>query len=170
MNSHDPKEKMKMKSRRGVSEIVASLIMLIIVSTMGVMLYNLSMSNISSQQNSLISDTDFSKTVAQERFEIITAKGFNKNSESYLNVTFYNYGQIDVNIIDVYIKSSTGIVRVHTSDQNLPPPFTCFIKNNGKLNQSDFSYLIVNVPDISQITSCKIVSAEGVTNEIQVSL
>jgi flagellin-like protein len=154
-----------MKSRRGVSEIVASLIVLLIVSVLGVMLYNLSVNTMGSQQDALNFDTSLSKTIAQQRFEIITATRVVQNSQPYLNVTIYNYGQVDVKIVDFYLETSTGISHPQFS----PSPY--LISHNGNLLQSDISFFMVNISDIQQpITSCKIVSAEGVTNEIQVAL
>jgi hypothetical protein len=172
----------KIKSRRGVSEIVASLIVLLIVSVMGVMLYNLSLSTMGSQQDALTFNTNFSKTIAQQRFEIITVTKFEKDGGSYLNVTFYNYGPVEIKITDIYISNSTGIahyrlpVQANESGQ-LFTPSPNLITNNGKLLPSRISYIIVDVSKIlivdaskpHQITSCKIVSEEGVTNEIKVA-
>lgn len=156
-----------MKSRRAVSEIIASLIILLIVSIMGVILYNLSLSNLGTQQDALTFDTNLSKTMAQQRFEIIAATKFTQNNKSYLNVTFYNYGQVDVKITDVYLENSTGLIHPGFT----PSPY--LIKTKGELHQSDITYIIVDaskIHQISSITSCEIVSAEGVTNEIKVAL
>jgi hypothetical protein len=60
-----------MKTRKGVSEIVASMIVLVIVSVFGVMLYNISAGMITGKQNDLFSELKFESEKAQERFEII---------------------------------------------------------------------------------------------------
>jgi hypothetical protein len=145
-----------------VSEIVASLIILLIVSVMGVMLYNLSLGTMGSQQDALNFDTGHSKTIAQQRFEILTATKMTKNSQNYLNVTIYNYGPVDVRITDIYLETSAGL----NHPQFAPSPY--LVSHNGELHTSDITYIMVNISDIpQQITSCKIVSAEGVANEIQ---
>lgn len=92
-----------MRKNRGVSEIIASLVLLIIVSTLGVILYSTSLSNMSSQNNYLLSDISDQGKRAQEKF-VITS--ITKIPGDLLNVTFLNYGFIDIKITDVYVNNT----------------------------------------------------------------
>jgi flagellin-like protein len=164
-----------LKSRRGVSEIIASLIVLLIVSVMGVMLYNLSVNTMGSQQDALTFNTNLAKKATQQRFEVIDITRSTKNGLSNLNITFYNYGQVDVKITDIYLSNSTGIVHYRLPIQTgetgyLFTPSPELVANNGVIHPSQITYLVVDVTKISQITSCKLVSEEGVISDIKIKI
>jgi hypothetical protein len=94
-----------MKSRKALSEIIASMVILIIVSTLGVILYNLSLSTMNTQQENMLLDLGREEGIARERFEII---GVTRVRDTILlldnmAITYINYGEVDVRITDVYI-------------------------------------------------------------------
>lgn len=89
-----------MRTRRAVSEIIASMVVLIIVSSLGVMLYNISLSTFTSQQNDLLLDVALEEKIAQERFSIM---GATRTVDNKMVITYINYGNIDVRITDVYL-------------------------------------------------------------------
>jgi flagellin-like protein len=86
--------------KRGVSEVVASLIMLLIVSIMGTTLYSYSMSTFSLSWSSYQIQTIDREEQAQERFSIIAIWWDGGNQ---LNLTILNYGKIEFAIDSVYI-------------------------------------------------------------------
>jgi hypothetical protein len=86
--------------RRGVSEIVSSLIVLLIVSIMGVSLYNYSYALSWEKTQYYMDEVDFDIERAKEKIKIIS---FIKLPSNQLNVTYFNYGSIEVSVIAVYV-------------------------------------------------------------------
>ena len=89
--------------RQGVSEIVASLILILIVSTAGVVAYSYSLGAFSSSNSLLQLQTNQKEEQARERFSI-TAVWWNTTNQ--LNLTVLNYGKIDLTIDAVYINGT----------------------------------------------------------------
>ena len=92
---------------RGVSEVVASLILLLIVTTLGTFLYSYTLTTTGLQQRYLESQTRLETERAEERFRVVSVTWM---GGSKLNVTILNYGLIDIAIVDVYVNG----VRVST--------------------------------------------------------
>ena len=92
---------------RGVSEVVASLILLLIVTTLGTFLYSYTLTSTGLQQDYLRSQVELESERAGERFRIVSVLWLGGDR---LNVTILNYGLIDIAIVDVYIDG----VRVST--------------------------------------------------------
>jgi len=136
-----------MRKNRGVSEIIASLVLLVIVSTLGVIVYNVALSNMSSQKNYLVSDFSDQGKRAQEKF-VITS--ITKIPGGLLNVTFFNYGFIDIKITDVYVNNTKCIF-------NQEKPIT---------PTSELNYLTITYSETSQKTvNILIVSERGASVE-----
>lgn len=89
-----------LRDRRGVSELIASLTMLLIVSVAGTLLYSYSVSVLSSSWSSFYLLTHHRIERAQERFSIIAIWW---NTGSQLNLTILNYGKIELTIDAVYM-------------------------------------------------------------------
>ena len=87
--------------RRAVSEIVGSLIVLLIVSTMGTYLYNHALTIISYEQTSLDQQMTITSNKAQERLKVIAT--WWSPAYDVLNTTVYNYGSKETKIADVYV-------------------------------------------------------------------
>lgn len=89
--------------RRGISEIIGSLIVLLIVSTLGTYLYNHTLSIISYEQNALELEMTTAANRAQERLRIISIAW----SPSYdqINITAFNYGEHETAVSDVYVNN-----------------------------------------------------------------
>jgi len=87
-------------NRHGVSEIIASLILVLIVTSAGVVAYSYSTGAFSSFTSLFQLDTNQKESQAQERFAIIAVWS---NPPNQLNLTVLNYGQIDLTIDTVYI-------------------------------------------------------------------
>jgi flagellin-like protein len=89
-----------LQKNKGVSEIIASLILVLIVTSAGVVAYSYSVGAFSSSTSLFQLDTNQKERQAQERFAIIAVWS---NTSSQLNLTVLNYGQIDLTISAVYI-------------------------------------------------------------------
>ena len=87
------------RNKRGVSEIIASLILILIVTSAGVVAYSYSIGAFSSFTSLFQLDTKQKEKQAQERFAVVAVW----NSSNQLNLTVLNYGQIDLTIDTVYV-------------------------------------------------------------------
>ncbi len=87
-------------NNRGVSEIIASVVLILIVSSAGVVAYSFSIGAFSSSTSFFQSDTSSKEQLAQERFAIVAIWS---NPPNQLNLTVLNYGQIGLTIDAVYV-------------------------------------------------------------------
>ena len=87
--------------RRGVSEIISTIIIILIVSVAGSLLFTYSSVLFQRQQGTAIRENRLSTVQAQELFRF-SAVWWNGNDD-LLNVTVYNYGKLDIDISDIYI-------------------------------------------------------------------
>lgn len=94
-----------LSNKRGVSEIVASLILVLIVSVAGVALYSYSLGAFSSSNSSFQLRTVNRDERARERISIITV--WSNTSTNEMNVTVLNHGKIEAAIDAVYINGSS---------------------------------------------------------------
>ena len=97
--------------KRGVSEIVASLIIVLIVTVAGAGLYAYSLNAFSSSGSSFLLQTSEREERARERL-LITTVWWNVTND-YMNVTVLNYGKIELAIDAVYIDGTQ--VSAYTS-------------------------------------------------------
>jgi len=91
------------RNKRGVSEIIASLILILIVTSAGVIAYSYSIGAFSSSTSLFQLDTNRKERQAQERLAVVAVW----NSSNQLNLTILNYGQIDLTIDTVYVNSTS---------------------------------------------------------------
>jgi flagellin-like protein len=87
--------------RRGVSEIIATIILIMIVSIAGTLLFAYSSTYIQNLNDQYQENNDLTIGTAQERFTITTV--WWSGSDDFLNITVYNFGQNDIKITDIYI-------------------------------------------------------------------
>ncbi len=85
---------------RAVSEVIASLILLLIVSVLGTFLYTYTLTATGLQQSALQGEVLREAERAQERFRVIAVWW---SGADLLNLTILNYGRIDIKIVDVYV-------------------------------------------------------------------
>lgn len=141
------------RSRRGVSEIIADLILMLIVSSAGIVAYSYSIGAFSSSSSIFQLDTNSQENQAQERFAIIAV--WENLATNQLNLTVLNYGQIGLAINAVYIN--------WTKVTNYLPGWNT-TKGNGALIQVSFtSPIAIQSGSTYQIT---VVSTRGSTNAI----
>ena len=82
--------------------MISSLIILLVVSVSGTFLYSNALTAMGIQENFLRRDLRIGMGKAQERIRIVSALG--SVSLDTLNITFLNYGKLDVKIIYVYVE------------------------------------------------------------------
>lgn len=88
-------------NERGVSEIIASLILILIVSAAGVLAYSISLSSFSSSTSIFQLQTSQREEKVRERFAIVAVWW---DLASQLNLTVLNYGKIEVTVDAVYVE------------------------------------------------------------------
>jgi len=90
---------------RAVSEVTASLILLLIVSVLGTFLYSYTLNTMGLQQDFLYGETKNEADRAQERFRVIAT--WWSGSGDLLNLTILNYGKLDIKIADIYVNGES---------------------------------------------------------------
>jgi hypothetical protein len=90
------------ENKKGVAEIIGSLVIVLIVAFAGTIVYAYSINVIGSSNSNLNLQTTQSEQLLQERFEIIREW----SNQNQLNLTIYNYGQTDLSLVAVYINGT----------------------------------------------------------------
>jgi hypothetical protein len=89
-----------MRTRAGISELYASLMLLILISTMGSIVYSYTVeTTIKYQENFIESESRESERIL-ERFTVVSTLC---NSSDLLNITVLNYGEFDTTIVEIYV-------------------------------------------------------------------
>ena len=84
--------------RRGVSDIISTVMVLLIISVAGGTLYAYSIDFFQRDSNQYLIKTELEINQNKEQFKIIDIW----DNEDFLNLTIYNHGSIDITISDVY--------------------------------------------------------------------
>jgi flagellin-like protein len=92
-----------LENNKGVSEIVASLMLILVVTTAGALLYSYSLDTFSSSSSLLQLQLNQREDRARERFVTIAVWW---NRADRLNLTILNYGKIDIIIDTVYVNAT----------------------------------------------------------------
>jgi flagellin-like protein len=95
------------RNKRGVSEIIASLILVLIVSAAGVLSYSISLTAFSSSTSNYQLQTDQREAKAQERLEVLSVQLYTSTN---LNLTVLNYGIIDLTVDKVYVNGVAATI------------------------------------------------------------
>ena len=90
--------------KRGISDIIASLVLMFIILSAGVVVYSYSIGAFSSSTSFFQLDTNSQQQQAEERFTIIAVW---ENPPYQLNLTVLNYGQIGLAISAIYVNWTT---------------------------------------------------------------
>jgi hypothetical protein len=91
------------KSRRGIGELLGSMMVLMIVVALGAILINFSLGTTTTSSSNLISDTKTQEEITQERLTVLSVWWNPDASEVWIAV--FNYGKIDLYITDIYINN-----------------------------------------------------------------
>jgi hypothetical protein len=89
------------KERIGASEIQASLILLVIVSSGGAILYGITVDTLNSYDETITYNRGMEAQRILERF-CVASIWWDASSDN-LTLTVYNFGEYDLKIVDVYI-------------------------------------------------------------------
>ncbi len=89
------------RRRKAVSEVVASLVILLIISVLGTSLYSFSTTVMRSQQESLQNDIEIETARAKERLKVVYVVW--DGSSDDLNVSVLNCGRLEMRIVDMYV-------------------------------------------------------------------
>ncbi len=92
-----------LRCKRGVAEVIGSLVIILIVTIAGVGVYAYSLNAMSASSSNLNQKTNQLSELAQERFEIIRVWS---NSQNHVNITVLNYGKTDLTIAAVYVNGT----------------------------------------------------------------
>lgn len=97
------------RNNKGVSEIVASLLIILIVSVAGAALYSYSLTTFSSSSSSFQSLTTLREERTQERLSIIAVWWDNSTGQDLMNITILNAGKIHFAIDAVYVNGTAAL-------------------------------------------------------------
>lgn len=107
-------QKVMSKRRRGVSEIIASLMLILIVGILGTVLYSYTLSTTLSKYNAIQDETRRHTEIVQEHFRILTAWWSGSGNE--ITLTVLNYGELDAKIVDIYVDGERSTFFTDTGD------------------------------------------------------
>ncbi len=94
--------------RRGVSEVISTIILILIVSSAGSLLFAYSSGFFQEQQDAILRENELTVNQAEERFRVTTVLW--NGVDDVLDIAVYNYGVDDMAISDIYIDG----IRVQT--------------------------------------------------------
>jgi len=134
-----------MKPRRGISEIIASLTVLIIVSVLGVMLYSISTGAMSEQQNNLLSQLRFEEGKARERFEIVGVEYAGSRSIKLWLLNYSNDNTLKVTISSIYVNSQQASFPMTNRiiEKNIVSPITITLPSD-LVKDNSYNILVVS--------------------------
>jgi hypothetical protein len=89
-----------MGKRRALGEIIASMVLLLIVSIGGGILFSMAAREGNLQSTEVKEELSFEENIIQERFKIVS---FGPNSGGQLSIWILNYGDIDIVIDKIYV-------------------------------------------------------------------
>jgi flagellin-like protein len=92
-----------LSNNRGVSEVIASLILILVITVAGVVIYSYSVTAFSFSGSHFEQQTKLDQEQIRERFQVIHVWW---DSSNQLNLTILNYGQIDIAVSSVYINGT----------------------------------------------------------------
>jgi hypothetical protein len=107
---------------RAVSEVVATLVILLIISILGTSIYSFSLTTVRSQQDRLRSEISKEVSRTRERLKIVYVHWNGLGDR--LNITFLNYGLLEANIVKIYVDGEMVTtyhegLEVHIPDSEL---------------------------------------------------
>jgi flagellin-like protein len=116
-NIEEVNEKM---NRKGVSEIISALLLILLAVTLGMIMVTYSMDVF----NSAESNFDLKVTSEKERIEerlVITKILDYTDGQSKIDISIYNFGERTVEISDVYVDMETTDFKIYEIDGTLVP-------------------------------------------------
>jgi hypothetical protein len=108
-----------MRARAGISELYASLMLLIIISTMGSIVYSYTMETTLSYQENFIENEARETERILERFTIVSVFWNTQNDD--LNITVLNFGEFDTTVVKIYVNDVIVSEYYAGLDKNIGP-------------------------------------------------
>ncbi|MFC1803146.1 hypothetical protein ACFL0D_04165 [Thermoproteota archaeon] len=115
------------RKRRAIGEIIAALILILIASLAGVLLFTTSVRTSNVQGKILRTQIQTESESAQERFQVLNAV----NEGNTFKIWVYNYGKVDVEIVDVYINGVRTDLSNKTPISSETPPLKITVTVSG---------------------------------------
>ena len=144
------------KRKKAVGEIIAALVLMMIVSIAGVILFSTSLRTTNAQGDMLRTQIKDDENIAQERFTNLHTTIKSSGINSYdITIWIYNYGKIDCKIMDIYIK-----------DPNNGNNIIKYNIDGLLINANEVKKIIFNINTSTEFSSFEIniVSERGVSN------
>jgi archaellum component FlaF (FlaF/FlaG flagellin family) len=104
------------KSKKGVSEVVASLIVLLIISVLGTSIYSASVTMMQKQRDTMKWTTNIESEKYMEKIRILNVN-WNSTIDG-LKIFFLNHGNIVINVADIYLNGFR--VLTYIEGRNVP--------------------------------------------------
>ncbi|MBI3623629.1 hypothetical protein HY212_06150 [Candidatus Pacearchaeota archaeon] len=107
-------------SRRGITTIVTSAIMLVAVAIMGSGVVLWGNSNIFSNERTLASSYSVSVNKISENL-VIEKIWFGTNPQKFVNITLNNQGSVGLNVTQIQLSNSSKTIQYHFGNQTILP-------------------------------------------------
>jgi hypothetical protein len=130
--------------KKGISEIVAILVMLLIVSSIGVVIYTYATGYFSLMSSAITERSKLDINTIKEKFVIVDII-INKSNNTEICAAVYNYGKTSIILKSMFINGTKAITN---EEEILPGEFKWF---NGTINMIIPSNTIINLKVVSSL-------------------
>jgi hypothetical protein len=130
--------------KKGISEIVAILVMLLIVSSIGVVIYTYATGYFSLMSSAITERSKLDINTIKEKFVVVDII-INKSNNTEICAAVYNYGKTSIILKSMFINGTKAITN---EEEILPGEFKWF---NGTINMVIPSNTIINLKVVSSL-------------------
>ncbi|MCQ5340460.1 MAG: hypothetical protein NO483_01920 [Candidatus Methanomethylicia archaeon] len=130
--------------KKGISEIVAILVMLLIVSSIGVIIYTYATGYFSLMSSAITERSKLDINTIKEKFVVVDVI-INKSNNTEICAAVYNYGKTSIILKSMFINGTKAITN---EEEILPGEFKWF---NGTINMVIPSNTIINLKVVSSL-------------------
>ncbi|MCQ5337694.1 MAG: hypothetical protein NO475_05845 [Candidatus Methanomethylicia archaeon] len=130
--------------KKGISEIVAILVMLLIVSSIGVVIYTYATGYFSLMSSAITERSKLDINTIKEKFVVVDII-INKSNNTEICAAVYNYGKTSIVLKSMFINGTKAITN---EEEILPGEFKWF---NGTINMVIPSNTIINLKVVSSL-------------------
>jgi len=130
--------------KKGISEIVAILVMLLIVSSIGVVIYTYATGYFSLMSSAITERSKLDINTIKEKFVVVDVI-INKSNNTEICAAVYNYGKTSIILKSMFINGTKAITN---EEEILPGEFKWF---NGTINMVIPSNTIINLKVVSSL-------------------
>lgn len=130
--------------KKGISEIIATLVMLLIVSSIGVIIYTYATGYFSLMSSAITERSKLDINTIKEKFVVVDII-INKSNNTEICAAVYNYGKTSIILKSMFINGTKAITN---EEEILPGEFKWF---NGTINMVIPSNTIINLKVVSSL-------------------